>query len=378
MSDPGHDRFACDARFPAAAVLRLIRRAATEQQLDLSGLRVLTEAGVGYSRATAVIAALAGADAVFAVGRDTPQASRKAAEEQTMWLARLAGVHERVRFYSTRLQAPLATVDIVTDLAGVRPVDEAIARNLPETAVVSLMRGADAWRAADVDAATCRRAGIAVAGVDEDAIGIHRHTPMGALWGLLSLGVAVAGGTIVVAGSGQVYAHLVRALAALQAEVLVASDEAAGRIGLYGGRKIGDGLGEAAVLGRLAEADALVLCPGSPDERFIAPAGAVDAARLAAAAPQLAVVSQGAEADRRALAGAGLRTWPAGGPPAPASLADLLPQPLIQLHTAGLKVGEVMAQARQRGSSPLAAEQLAADEAHAELLPKDLSAVRRA
>jgi hypothetical protein len=47
------------------------------------------------------------------------------------------------------------------------------------------------------------------------------------------------------------------------------------------------------------------------------------------------------------------------------------------LHTAGLKVGEVMTRARRRGSSPLAAEQLAAAEAHAEQLPKDLGAPRR-
>src|SRR5512133_1180596 len=103
MSDPSHDRFACDERFPAAEVLRLTRRAIADQQLELSGLRVLTEAAVGYGRVTAVIAAMAGAEAVFAIGRDTPQASRKAAEEQTLWLARLAGVHERIRFFSTRL-----------------------------------------------------------------------------------------------------------------------------------------------------------------------------------------------------------------------------------------------------------------------------------
>ena len=36
-----------------------------------------------------------------------------------------------------------------------------------------------------------------------------------------------------------------------------------------------------------------------------------------------------------------------------------------------------MTRARRRGSSPLAAEQLAAEEAHAELLPKDLPATRR-
>ena len=59
-----------------------------------------------------------------------------------------------------------------------------------------------------------------------------------------------------------------------------------------------------------------------------------------------------------------------GGPAAP---VDLLPQAVVELHAAGLKVGEVMARARQRGSSPPVAEALAAAEAHAELLPKDLA-----
>jgi hypothetical protein len=117
-----------------------------------------------------------------------------------------------------------------------------------------------------------------------------------------------------------------------------------------------------------------VLCPAQPDARSVGPGGAIDAATLAAAAPHLAVVSLAGELDRRGLAGAGLRSWPGAGGGAP---HDLLPQPLIDLHTAGLKVAEVMTRARRRGSSPLAAEQLAAAEAHAEQLPKDLGAPRR-
>ena len=81
------------------------------------------------------------------------------------------------------------------------------------------------------------------------------------------------------------------------------------------------------------------------------------------------MVGLDAESDLRALGGAGLRCRPAGGPD---GVFDLLPQAVVALHAAGLKVGEVMTRARRRGSSPLAAEQLAAAEAHAELLPKDL------
>ena len=81
---------------------------------------------------TPVLAALAGAEEVFSVGRDSLTASRRDAEEQTAWLARLAGVQHKVTTVPTRLQAPLATVDVVTDLPGVRPIDESIVRSLSD------------------------------------------------------------------------------------------------------------------------------------------------------------------------------------------------------------------------------------------------------
>ena len=59
----GPDRDACDLRFPGLQALRLIRREIERTRLDLTGLRVLTEAAVGYRRLTPAIAALAGADA---------------------------------------------------------------------------------------------------------------------------------------------------------------------------------------------------------------------------------------------------------------------------------------------------------------------------
>jgi hypothetical protein len=374
MSEPCDPRYACDERFPGRQVLRLLRRAIERHRLDLSGLQVLTDAGTGYRRVTAVIAALAGADAVYAVGRDAPGADRRQAEEQTLFLAALAGVRDRVHPLTTRLQAPLGAVDIVTDLPGVRPIDESVVRIIAQSAAVSLMRGVVHWRAAGLDVATCRRRGIAVAGVDEDAVDLHRYAPVQAVWGLLQLGVEVVDATLLVAGDGPAYAKVARGLAQAGARVLVAAPEGAGRITLYGGHKVGNSLGDTAARGRLAEADAIVLCPSRPDERTVAPGAWIDAAELAAAAPHLAVVGLSGELDRRGLAAAGLRTWPGPADPAP---LELLPQPLIDLHTAGLKVGEALTRARRRGSSPLAAEQLAAAEAHAELLPKDLGPPRR-
>ena len=369
------DYLACDASFPGLELLRLAEAAIARTRLDLTGLRVLTEAAVGYRRVTPIIAALAGAERVYAVGRDSVQASRREAEEQTAYFARLARVEERVTLLPTRLQAPLETVDIVTDLPGVRPIDETVLRSLASSTAVSLMRGAAHWRAADVDAATCRRRGIPVAGVDEEAIGLYRFLPLVILADLLDLGVAVAGSTVVLVGAGAGYVHVAQGLQSLNARVLVAAPDTAGRVALFGGDKIGGALMEEAVLGRLASADALVLCPQRPDDRSLAAGTQADAARVASAAPHLAVTGIGAEADLRALAGAGLRCR--GADVGSASPFDLLPAPVIELHTAGLGVAAVMACARRRGSSPPAAEQLAAAEAFAELLPRDLCAARR-
>jgi hypothetical protein len=359
VSDATDPRDACDDRFPGRQIMRLIRRAIERHRLDLTGLRVLTESGVGYRRVTPVIAALAGADQVYAVGRDTVRSARKDAESQTAYLAALAGVQDRVQMLATRLQAPLATVDVITDLPGVRPIDESILRTACETAAVTLMRGVVHWRAGDVDVATCRRLSVAVAGVDEDAVDVYRYLPMEAVWGLLQLGVEVVGATILVAGDGPACGKVARGLSQAGARVLVAAPEGAGRISLYGGEKAGDGL---------------VLCPAQPDRRTIGAGAWMDAAELAATAPHLGVVSLAGELDRRGLSSTGLRSWPGADDPAS---GDLLPQPLIELHTAGLRVGEVLARARRRGSSPLAAEQLAAAEAHAELLPQDLGTPRR-
>src|SRR5665647_3832656 len=94
MNEVPDPRFACDDAFPGRHVLRLIRRAVKRHRLDLHGLRVLTEAGVGYRRVTPALAALAGAAEVYAVARDSVQSSRKEAERQTEYLARLAGIQD--------------------------------------------------------------------------------------------------------------------------------------------------------------------------------------------------------------------------------------------------------------------------------------------
>ena len=91
----GEVRFACDERFPWRHTFRLAKRAIATRRLDLGGLRVLTEAAVGYQRLTPVIAALAGADAVFAVGdqRERLAPRRRGSDGMARRSRRRAGAH---------------------------------------------------------------------------------------------------------------------------------------------------------------------------------------------------------------------------------------------------------------------------------------------
>ena len=238
------------------------------------------------------------------------------------------------------------------------------------------MRGVAHWRAADVDVATCRRGGVAVAGVDEDGIDLYRYLADGG-----RLGPAAAGRRgrrrrrCWWPATDPRTRKVARGLAQAGARVLVAAPDGAGRISLYGGEKVGDAPRRTRPLAAASPRPTPWCC--APPTRTRAPSGpAAGSTRPPWRRPRRTSPwsSLSGELDGRGLAGAGLRSWPGAGDPAP---LELLPQPLIELHTAGLKVGEVMARARRRGSSPLAAEQLAAAEAHAELLPKDLGAPRR-
>ena len=367
-------RFACDGRFPGLYVVRLAERAIARHELDLQGMTVLTEAATGYYRATATVAALAGA-AVVAVARDSDFGTREEAHEQTAYLARLAGVQDRVSFVGSKLQAPLDTVDVVTNLAGVRPIDESVIRSLPETAVVSLMFAVADWRPTEVDAVGCRRAGIAIAGVDEDGIDLFRYTALRVAWFLLSLGVEIVGSTLLFAADGIVYPKVARVFAQMGARVLVAGPDGPGRVSLCGAEKVGDGLGDTEVRRLLPEVDALLTFTAQPETELVGASAVISAAELAALAPHLAVVVYNGRVDRRGLEEAGLRVFPEsdpGGGHTARTIGELVPAPVIELHTAGLRVGEVMARARRRGSSPLAAEELAAEIAHGDLFPKEL------
>ncbi len=146
---------------------RLIRQAAAAFELDLTNCGVLTEAASNAFLWTPIVAAMAGADPVIAVGGNSRWASFDSLRRETRTHAKALGVAERIHVVDAKEPALLAQCQLVTNLGFVRPLDAATVSHLPEGAVISLMWEPWELRPEEIDLAACQRHGIAVLGTNE-------------------------------------------------------------------------------------------------------------------------------------------------------------------------------------------------------------------
>jgi hypothetical protein len=115
----------------------------------------------------------------------------------------------------------------------------------------------------------------------------------------------------------------------------------------------------------LEEADALVVVEHHSRRELIGAAGEITADELCALNPALVVAHICGGVDRMILEKVGLRCYPDRFAPAGymSVATDYVgPRPLIDLHTAGLKIGERLAYARRTDLSALQAELLVLEE----------------
>jgi len=307
-------------------VVRLIREAIDLLSLDLSGLTVLTEAAAGPYAVTPVIASLAGAQRVLALTSDSRYGSVPEVVAQTRALEQLAGIDKRAEIITDRTAAVFAEADIVTNLGFVRPIDEAAVQAMKPTAVVPLMCEAWEFRTGDVALAACRRRGIAVMATNEDYPGLDVFSYGGwlALKVLFDAQVEIHKSRILVVGGDKFARVIARQLDRSGADV----------------KRVPDLRQKATPVG----IDAILVADYTREDWVIGPGGDVEAEEFARRAPDVTVVQFAGRVDVAGLVAAGAVVHP--GIPLDshrmaATLADLGPRPVVELHAAGLKVGEI-------------------------------------
>jgi predicted nicotinamide N-methyase len=309
---------------------RLIESIISDLKLDLQGMRVLTETGSGAFVLTPIIAALAGAESVVAVTADSSYGTARDVKKYTeTWIERF-GVTDTVQvsYQSAKYHAP--DVDLVTNLGFVRPINAELLALLPENAVVSLMWEPWEYRSEDLDLPGCQRHNIPVLGTDEqdERLQIFKYVGMLAVKLIFEAGLELFRSRVIVIGSGVFGKETVMAMKQNGAQVIHYDPEREWP------------LPPDRVSEDLAVADVIVVVENQCSRELIGTSGGIEPKVLINGARLVHICGN---IDDSALLAAGISKWPerAIEPGYMTVTTDYLgPRPVIDLHAAGLKVGE--------------------------------------
>lgn len=337
-------------------VRRLIENSIERFSLDLEGLVVFTEAASGGYLVTPVIAAMAKAKKVYALTKDSPYGKASHIQQLTHSFAELCGVGKRIEIVFQKQPRLIEEADIVTNLGFVRPIDARLVSKMKETAVVPLMYESWEVRQEDIDIAACHERGIPVLGTDEGHPDVRAFDFCGLLCMkmLLSLDVEVKGNKIVVVSGDKFGQAIQRTLLACGARVYVV-----------------DELRSEDTRAHLVDSDALVIASYLSADTFVGRRAHITAGELVRLSPGISVIQFAGKVELEELRKERIPFFPrreVGPFRMGKSLSYLGPKPVIDLHTAGLKVGEALARARLAGLDRRQAEEIAIRNAPAQKL----------
>jgi hypothetical protein len=305
-------------------LVALVRAAVERCRLDLSGQVVLTEAASGAYVVTPLLAACAGADRVYAMTRSTAYGMADAIARETLALATLAGVRDRIEIVTSRSAAIVSRADIVTNSGHVRPIDAEFVGWMKPSAVISLMYEDWEFRPQDIDVDACRERGIRIGATNErhPDVDVFSFLGMMATKLLLDAHVAVYRSAILLLCDNPFCGFIARTLRRAGATVDVAARIAEAPLGTY----------YDAILVSLTPQRSLTVT-------------AADAREIARRWPEAVVAQFWGDIDRDALAAVGVPVCPAQAPAAghmavlPSAIG---PEAVIRLQAGGLKVGELL------------------------------------
>jgi hypothetical protein len=307
----------------------LIDEVIVRHVLKLGNMTVLTEMGSGPFLYTPFLAAIAGADEVICVVKDSVYAGRSDIIRRGEQLAEEWSVRDKLEIVKKVTPAMIARSHIITNLGFVRPIDARMIGWMKPGTVIPYMREVWEYRPEDVDLRACREKGILVMGTAENQSPgdvLAYCGPLAAKM-LFALGFEVMGNRILVVGNDPIAIRI--------AEYLAAMGASAGRITE---RTSLSSQGTCRI-------DCVLLAGVATSEALIGLNGWIDAAELARLSPGCPVIQFAGKMDAITLADYGIPFVPQ--PPVEAhhmarTLAYLGPKPVIDLHGAGLKVGELM------------------------------------
>ncbi|GJL61924.1 MAG: hypothetical protein NPIRA04_05780 [Nitrospirales bacterium] len=320
---------------------RLVRSAVARMALDLTGIRVLTEAATGPYAATVALAALAGADEVWAITRNSQWGYASEIINNIEYFLERIGVQQCVHFIDGDSSMAPSGCDLVTNLGFVRPIDRVVISKLSHSAVVALMWEPWEFRPGEIDLEALHQEDIPIIATAEQHAEVRTFDYIGPTIGrlLLEEGVEIVRSRLLLVGSDPFGESAATWLAAAGASVVRASPMDWGRVAIEA-RNVGNGF------------DSLVLVEHR-DHRMII--GSKDERALAVLAKDgVPIIRLCGVVDSEIIRGSGCTISPdvairAGSMTVTTAYAGS--RPVVDLHAAGLKAGSIVVRARQQGQS---------------------------
>ncbi len=327
----------------------LITDAVDRFGLELTDLTIFTEAASHNYIYTPIIAALAGAKMVYAVTQDSRYATAEEVIRETRIIAAQFGVADQLLIQTSREPRIIEKADIVTNLGFVRPINRWFISHMKDTAVIPLMFETWEYREQDVDLGACRKRNICVLGTNENIGGLETFKYVGnlALKLAYELNIEVFKSRVAVIGGGHFGDNVIDTFVNAGADVI--SFKISGR----------DNLITEESKRRLTHCDLLVIAEHEARDLILGENGQISIHELLEVAPHISIVHIAGNVDQEAIKKARIPCRPsvfASPGYMSVSLGYLGPKPVVDLHTAGLKVGELLARARLRGLNMQEAE----------------------
>lgn len=310
--------------FNSHRLISLMQQTIQNCDLQLQDAIVLTEAATGAYIVTPVLAAMAGAQKVFALTRSSRYGTIEQVQAQTQALAELAGVSHQIEFVPQKSPEVVAQADIITNSGHVRPIDAEMIGWMKPSAVIGLMYEAWEFRAEDIDLDACRDRGVQVVGVNErhPAVNVFSFLGIMAVKLLLDAGVAVYASNILLLCDNPFSSFIHQGLINAGATVEVATS-----------------LSEALFDGSY---DAILVALHPQSEPVLSDQ---DAALIAKHCPGAIVAQYWGDIDRDAFSSRAIPLCPSVEPK-PGHMGILPsgvgPEPIVRLQTGGLKAAEVI------------------------------------
>jgi hypothetical protein len=331
-------------------VERLLTRAIEDFELDLRDVTVLTEAASGPFVVTALLAAQAGSQHVIACTRDSGYGSAREVETYMKEWARFLGVDSRIEVRENAPFHAASEAQLVTNVGFVRPIDENFISRLPTCAAISLMWETWEHRPSDLDLLACRKRNIPVLGTNEADSRLQTFGYLGVVVArlLLEAEIEIVRSSILVVGSNPfgsaISEHLVRTGAIVNQLNPMIDGWASG----------------SAVAELVANSDAVVLAEQRSDTNLVGPPSGIPTASLRKAGGPIIHLS--GVLDEHLLDTIGIAKWPrveVGAFTMTVTSGYSGPRPVIELHAAGLKVGEALVAGMKRFGDAKRAEAFA-------------------